>query len=48
MIAAFCKRLRDNGKRPKVAIVACMRKMLAMLNAMMRDETEWREMPESA
>jgi transposase len=48
VIAAFYSGLRDNGKKPKVAIVACMRKMLTMLNAMMRDDTEWRGMPESA
>lgn len=48
VIAAFYKRLKENGKKPKVAIVACMRKMLTMLNAMMRDGTEWRGMPEPA
>ena len=46
--AAFHKRLRDNKKKPKVAIVACMRKMLTMLNAMIREGTEWRGMPEPA
>ena len=46
--AAFHKRLRDNKKKPKVAIVACMRKMLTMLNAMMRDGSEWKGTPESA
>lgn len=48
VIAEFYKRLIANGKKPKVAIVACMRKMLIMLNAMIRDNTEWRGMPESA
>jgi transposase len=48
VITVFYKRLRDNGKKPKVAIVACMRKTLTMLNAMMRDGTEWRGMLESA
>ena len=48
VIAAFYKRLRDNGKKPKVAIVAVSGKMLVMLNAMMRDGTEWRGMPEMA
>jgi len=46
--AEFYKRLIENGKKPKVAIVACMRKMLIMLNAMIRDGAEWRGMPESA
>jgi len=45
---AFYKRLRGTGKKPKVATVACTRKMLTMLNAMMRDGTEWRRTPESA
>ena len=48
VIAEFYQRLRDNGKKPKVAIVACMRKMLVMLNAMMRDGTEWRGAAKSA
>jgi len=39
-IAAFAKRLA--GKKPKVIITACMRKLLVMLNAMVRDGTDWR------
>jgi len=39
-IAAFAKRLA--GKKPKVIITACMRKVLVMLNAMLRDGTDWR------
>jgi transposase len=38
-IAAFAKRL--SGKKPKVVIVACMRKLLVSLNAMLRDGTDW-------
>ena len=34
-IAAFANRLA--GKKPKVIIVACMRKLLLTLNAMIRD-----------
>jgi transposase len=30
--------LRKRGKEKKVAITACMRKMLTILNAMMRDQ----------
>lgn len=37
-IKAFYKRLRAAGKIPKVALVACMRKYLTMLNAMIRDQ----------
>ena len=36
-IRAMYKRLRAQGKLPKVAIVACMRKMLVILNARARD-----------
>ncbi len=32
---------RANGKPPKVAHVACMRKLLTILNAMVRDGREW-------
>jgi transposase len=39
VIAAFAKRLA--GKKPKVIIVACMRKLLVILNAMLRDGTDW-------
>lgn len=41
VIAAFYRRLIAAGKRPKVAIVACMRKLLTILNAMMRDQQPW-------
>ena len=39
VIAAFAQRLA--GKKPKVIIVACMRKLLVILNAMLRDATDW-------
>jgi transposase len=42
-IAAFAKRLA--GKKPKFIIVACMRKLLVILNAMLRDGTDWRAQP---
>ena len=35
------QRLRAKGKPPKVAMVACMRKLLTILNAMIRDGREW-------
>lgn len=35
------ERLLHNGKPKKVALVACMRKLLVILNAMMRDRTPW-------
>ena len=37
VLKAFYVRLRGNGKVAKVALVACMRKLLTILNAMMRD-----------
>ncbi|MEZ4410686.1 MAG: IS110 family transposase [Polyangiales bacterium] len=36
-IAAFYKRLVDAGKPKKVALIACMRKLLTILNAIMRE-----------
>jgi transposase len=41
-IRAFYERLLAAGKPKKVALVACMRKLLTILNAMMRDRTPWR------
>jgi transposase len=38
VIKTFYKRLRAAGKLPKVAIVACMRKYLTILNALTRDQ----------
>jgi transposase len=35
-------RLTEKGKVFKVAITACMRKMLTIMNAMMRDRVDWR------
>ncbi len=40
-IKAFHKRLIESGKKPKVAIVACMRKLLTILNSMVRNRTSW-------
>ena len=40
-IRAFYARLLATGKPKKVALVACMRKLLTILNAMMRSETPW-------
>jgi transposase len=41
VIRAFYLRLLENGKLKKVALTACMRKLLTMLNAMMRDNKHW-------
>jgi transposase len=41
-LRAFYHRLRDAGKKFKVAITACMRKLLTILNAILRNQTPWR------
>lgn len=41
VIRAFYDRLVRAGKPKKVAIVACMRKLLTILNAMLRDQAIW-------
>jgi len=41
VIRVFHDRLRAKGKPAKVAQVACMRKLLTILNAMIRDGVEW-------
>jgi transposase len=40
-IAAFFERLTSAGKSGQVALVACMRKLLVILNAIMRDRRGW-------
>lgn len=40
-LKAFYGRLRGAGKPPKVALVACMHKLLTILNAMVRDGRHW-------
>jgi transposase len=43
MIKAQYEQLVKRGKEKKVAITACMRKLLTILNAMMRDQQPFRE-----
>jgi transposase len=40
-IKAFYQRLVANGKPPKVALTACMHKLLTVLNALLRHQTDW-------
>ena len=42
VIREFYQRLIGSGKKPKVALTACMRKFLTILNAMIRNGTHWR------
>jgi transposase len=38
----FYQKLVGSGKHKKVALTACMRKMITILNAMVRDDREWK------
>mgnify|MGYP000116361187 CR=1 FL=1 len=42
-LKAYYERLKAAGKLPKVAIVACMRKMIVILNTMLKTGTAWDE-----
>lgn len=44
LIKIFAERLKKAGKKNKVVIVACMRKLLALLNAMLRDRLSWEQL----
>jgi transposase len=44
VIRAFYRRLCAVGKAKKVALTACMRKLLTILNAMLKHRTSWRQM----
>ena len=49
LIRAFYQRLLAAGKPKKVALTACMRKLLVILNAMLKHHTPWRDLsPHSA
>ena len=40
-IKTFSERLKKAGKPPKVVIVACMRKLLTIMNSMLKNNTPW-------
>jgi transposase len=42
VIRAFYQRLRERGKPPKLALIACAHKLLTMLNSMARSGEVWR------
>ena len=42
IIRAFAKRLQNAGKRSKVILTACMRKLLVILNTLVRNQTPWK------
>ncbi len=39
----FYEHLKAQGKLPKVAIIACMRKLIVVLNTMLKNEELWRQ-----
>lgn len=41
LIRAFYQRLRQGGRPFKVAVTACMRKLLTILNAIVKHQTPW-------
>jgi transposase len=40
-LKVFYQRLRSAGKPPKLALTAAMRKLLVILNAMLKHRTPW-------
>jgi transposase len=46
IIQHYYHRLLQEGKRKKVALVACMRKLLGILNAMLREGHTWKNIPQ--
>ncbi len=42
VISSFYQRLLANGKAKKVAIVACMRRLLTIMNAVLKSQKAWR------
>ena len=47
VLKAHYQGLVSRGKPPKVALVACMRKLLTILNHMVRTKTLWKQKPEA-
>lgn len=48
ILHAHYQRLLAAGKKKKLALVACMRKLLTILNAIVRDQKPWRAAPTAA
>lgn len=44
VLKAYYVHLKSKGKESKVAIVACLRKLLSIMNMMVRKDETWREM----
>jgi len=43
VIRGFYQRLLARGKAKKLALVACMRKLLTIINIIVKNRTPWRE-----
>ena len=41
MLKAYYDRLIAKGKKPKVALVACMRKLIVILNTLIARRQKW-------
>jgi transposase len=48
VIRAHYQKLLNAGKPKKVALIACMRKLLVILNAMVKTKTRWQAQPSAA
>ena len=48
VIRGFYERLISKGKAKKVALTACMRKLLTILNAMLKAGTRWQQSARAA
>lgn len=44
VIKRFAQRLKATGKKPKVIITACMRKLIILINAMVRERLMWSQL----
>ena len=44
-IAAYYQHLRERGKAPKLALIACARKLIVRLNAMLAKGRTWESQP---
>jgi transposase len=45
-IRVFYHRLTSSGKPKMVAVIACMRKLIVILNSMLRTKTRWQAQSE--
>ncbi len=43
VLKAYYTNLKSKGKESKVAIVACMRKLLSIMNTMVRTDSLWKD-----